>query len=199
MLKKMIPLIFAIGCSGCDGDKADVEEVVEVSPITWTECGYDMGDHPCDFTLKDQNGDDWNLYENYGSIIILDFSAEWCYYCQVAAADAQTVQDAYAEDNLIYVTLMIEDQYGNVPSQSMLTRWADHFGITAPVLAGDRSMIASQDSDGWSVGGWPTFFFIDKEMVTSTVLRGYSDEAMTLIIDEMLMSEVDQQGADDDK
>ena len=38
MLKKMIPLIFAIGCSGCDGDKADVEEVVEVNAEVYRDC-----------------------------------------------------------------------------------------------------------------------------------------------------------------
>jgi thiol-disulfide isomerase/thioredoxin len=190
MIKKLLPLIFLSACAAC---KQEVEvEPQEVSPITWTECGHDMGDNPCDFTLADQNGDDWNLYENYGSIIILDFSAEWCYYCQVAAADAQTVQDAYEEVDLVYVTLMIDDASGNAPSQDLVSRWADHFGITAPVLMGSRDLIDSGDGEGWEISGWPTFYFIDREMKISKVMQGYSDETMITIIDLMLLEDAQQ-------
>jgi len=189
MIKKILPIILLMGCSACS--KVDPVEVVieEPSPITWTECGHDMGDHPCDFTLKDQNGDDWNLYENYGSLIVLDFSAEWCYYCQVAAADAQTVQDAYADEGLIYVTLMIENSSGNPPSESMISQWADYYGIDAPVLLGSRDLLNTGDGEGWSIGGWPTFYFINKEMVIRKGMQGYSDEAMITIIDMILLEE----------
>lgn len=191
MIKKILPALFLIGCAGCNKETIEVE-VPEPDPITWEECGYEMGDHPCDFTLKDQSGEDWNLYDNYGSLIVLDFTAEWCYYCQVAATDAQTVQDAYADDDLIYVTLMIEDSSGNPPSQDLLTRWADQFNISAPILAGNRDMLDSGDGEGWEIPGWPTFYFIDKNMTISKAMRGYSDETMLMIIDLMLIEEAEE-------
>jgi thiol-disulfide isomerase/thioredoxin len=191
MLKKILPMIFLLGCAACSKDPVEVE-VADPDPITWSECGYEMGDHPCDFTLKDQHGEDWNLYDNYGSLIVLDFSAEWCYYCQVAALDAQTVQDAYAEEGLIYVTIMIEDSSGNPANEGLLTRWSDHFGITSPVLEGSRDLLDTGDGEGWLISGWPTFYFIDKEMVLSKVMRGYSDETMLTIIDLMLIEEADE-------
>jgi len=192
MIKKILPILFLLGCSACNKEPAEIE-APDPDPITWTECGYDIGDHPCDFTLKDQHGDDWNLYDNYGSLIVLDFSAEWCYYCQVAAADAQTVQDAYADEDLIYVTIMIESASGSPADSGLLTRWSDNFGITAPVLEGSRDLLDSGDGDGWSVEGWPTFYFIDKEMKLRTTMRGYSDETMLTIIDLMLVEEADQE------
>ena len=191
MIKKILPIIFLLGCSACGKEPVEVE-TPDPDPITWTECGYELGDHPCDFTLVDQHGNDWNLYDNYGSLIVLDFSAEWCYYCQVAAADAQSVQDAYADQDLIYVTLMIENAASEPPDEDLLIRWANHFGITAPVLAGSRDLINSGDGEGWSVGGWPTFYFISKNMVTSKTMQGYSDETMITIIDLMLVEEVNR-------
>ena len=191
MIKKLIPLIFLWACSACKEDPGPELEPEEVSPITWTECGYEMGDHPCDFTLVDQNGEDWNLYDHYGSIIVLDFTAEWCYYCQVAASDAQAVQDAYADQDLIYVTLMIEDASGSPADQDLLARWADHFGITAPILEGSRDLLDSGDGEGWSVSGWPTFYFISKDMVIGKAMQGYSDETMITIIDLMLVEELE--------
>jgi len=189
MIKKTLPMLLTLLIAGCSACSEPTDPIVEEepSPITWDECGHDMGDHPCDLTLKDQNGDDWNLYDNYGSLIILDFSAEWCYYCQVAAADAQALQDAYADVGLIYVTIMIEDGLGNPPSPEMISRWADHFGIEAPVLAGSRDLIDSGDGEGWEIAGWPTFYFIDREMVISKAMQGYSDETMITIIDLMLV------------
>jgi thiol-disulfide isomerase/thioredoxin len=185
-----ITLMLSAACSGCKKD-AEVKEVevTDTSPITWNECGYEMNDHPCDFTLSDQNAAGWNLYENYGSIIILDFSTEWCYYCQVAASEAQTLQDAYADKDVIYVTVLIDDIYGQTPSQETIESWADTFGITAPVLRGNRNMLRSDEEDGWPVSGWPTFYFIDRELKISDVMRGYSDSAMISTLDSMLVED----------
>jgi thiol-disulfide isomerase/thioredoxin len=122
----------------------------------------------------------------------LDFSTEWCYYCQVAAADAQQIQDAYADRDVIYVTIMIEDHQGNSPSQDMIDRWVSNFGITAPVLAGSRDLI----SEGWDISGWPTFFFITRDMKIRTGMRGYSDETMITILDMMLVEEMQEEAAE---
>ena len=184
-------VLLAIGCGGCDPAELKTDPVVveEPSPITWEDCSHEIGDHPCDFNLTDQNGDNWNLYDHYGSIIVLDFSTEWCYYCQVAASEAQTFQDAYADDNLIYVTVMVEDGTGGGANLDLIERWSDHFGITAPVLAGSRDLLKSETQDGWEVTGWPTFYIIDREMVISQVMRGYSSTNLMTMLDSMLVEE----------
>lgn len=186
MLSVMTLAIALISCSAC---KKDVEEpVVEASPITWDTCKNEIGDHPCDFTLKDQNGEDWNLYENYGKIIILDFSAEWCGYCQVAAAETQLIQDEYGDD-ITYVTVLIEDRYGEPGNAELLDRWSQYFEITAPVLAGSRDIIDSTGENGWVVTGWPTFYFITNEMVIHSVIRGYSPDGILVTLDSMLIED----------
>jgi thiol-disulfide isomerase/thioredoxin len=189
-------LIMSIGCSGCDPSKVNIDDSVhtneEPSPITWEDCSHVVGDHPCDFNLTDQNGNNWNLYDHYGSIIVLDFSTEWCYYCQVAASEAQTLQDAYIDQGVIYVTILVEDSFGTAADYELVKLWADNFGITAPVLAGSRDLLSSTNPDGWIVDGWPTFYIIDREMILETSMRGYSATNLMLIIDNMLVEEVEE-------
>ena len=99
---------FILGCGACN--KGEIDEIVEEeNPITWEECGYNQGDHMCDFSLVDQNGDHFDLYDHIGDPIILDYSSMWCGYCQVAAGSVTSVQDYYADHDLLYVTILIEN------------------------------------------------------------------------------------------
>ena len=189
-LKKIFlgALVFiSSACSGCTKDETKEPEFV--SPITWTECGDEVGDHACDFTLDDQDGDEWNLYSHYGSPIIIDFSAEWCGYCQVAAANTQHVSDTYEQYNLIYVTVLIEDSAGNPGSQELLDRWSSFFEITDPVLAGGRSMLDDGSGTGWEIAGWPTFFIVDDEMKIDSIIRGYSEQSLDQAIQDVIAKE----------
>ena len=111
----LICLMFLAGCSAYvkNNDSALEPEPSDTSdPITWEDCGGLLDDHPCDFTFTDQNGEEWNLYENYGKVILLDFSTMWCGYCRVAAEDVQLMQDTYGDDGFIWVTLLVEDTQG---------------------------------------------------------------------------------------
>ena len=41
------------------------------------ECGYNEGQQACNFTMIDQNGDNVELYQFWGQVIVLDVFAEW--------------------------------------------------------------------------------------------------------------------------
>jgi len=180
--------VFLMGCSsGCSKNSETTDSTQEVSPIHWTECGYDIGDHACDFTLTDQSGNEWNLYSHYGDIIILDFSTEWCGYCHVAAEETQAVHDEHKSKGFQYATIMVEDFSGNSPPlDSAIQRWVEHYGITsAPVLAGNRDMIDSGEG-GWPVTGWPTFYILNDDLVIVEIIRGYSAQSLDNAIQSVL-------------
>tara|TARA_R110002124_G_scaffold116400_8_gene272842 strand:+ start:2066 stop:2650 length:585 start_codon:yes stop_codon:yes gene_type:complete len=162
----------------------DLEPVVD-----WGDCSQKIGDHPCDFTLIDQNGKEFNLYDNHGKIIIIDFSAMWCGPCALAALEVEEIQKKYG-DKVVYVTILIENLNHNSPSKLDLKKWAKSFGIeSAPVLGGSRSLLSSDTSMGWPLTAWPTFFVIDENMILVESFRGFYAGLMESVIKNNLDSD----------
>lgn len=191
LLRKIVMMTALFNSVGCAADLQAEDTAVEKNPITWEECSQRVGDHPCDFSLLDQNGSSWSLYDNFGSIIVLDFSTEWCGYCQRGALTIQEIQDDYTEDDVILVTILIEDRYGNPASPALLDLWSTHFGIEAPVLAGSRDLLSADPDVGWPVTAYPSYFFIDRELILRSNQGGYSDEMLRATIDSMLSEEIE--------
>ena len=182
-------LILMLGCSCNDPVDAskDSNPGDAASNITWTECGYKISDHPCNFSLVDSNGNNFELYDHYGDIILLDFSTMWCYYCQLAGSHAQSFQDKYNHHGFKHVTILIEDNYGNSIEQSDLDYWVNTFGITtAPVLAGNRDLIDLNAEEGYPASGWPTFVLINRDMVLEYGVNGWSEELVTSWIEDVI-------------
>jgi len=170
--------------SSVAGCKKEAEPIID-----WDDCSQQIGDHPCDFTLLDQNGNEFKLYDHYGKIIIIDFSAMWCGPCQMAALEVEEIQKKY-DDKVVYVTILVENLNYNPPSKSDLRKWAKTLGIqSAPVLAGSRSMISSDPDSGWLVNAWPTFYIIDQNMVMVDGFKGFYRGLIETIIEANLESD----------
>tara|TARA_Y100000310_G_scaffold243312_1_gene247770 strand:+ start:335 stop:937 length:603 start_codon:yes stop_codon:yes gene_type:complete len=198
-MKNLLFLSFLVLCIACspghapidEHDDDDVEDVEDIAPlydpgVDWKDCGSAEGDHPCNIIAVDHNGDQFDLYANYGSLIVIDLSAMWCGPCNSAGAHAQKVQDQYASDDLIYVTVLIENHHGVPPTEADIQDWATDYGnTTSPVIAGDRSMLTSSGGP-WALTSWPTFFYIDREMIIRDVDRGYNAAEVIYSIEWLL-------------
>lgn len=171
-------MLIASMLSSCKRDTSKI--------IDWDECSQTIGDHPCDFTLIDQNGEEFNLYDHKGKIVILDFSAMWCGPCMMAAKEIEDLQNKY-NDDIIYVTILIENQNYKPPTQANIKKWAYYFGIkSAPVLASSREFLSTDPNIGWSVYSWPQFHIINKEMILETSFSGFRPGNIESIILGML-------------
>ena len=92
----------------------------------------------------------------------------------------------YAADDLIYVTVLVENQHGVPPSEADVQQWVAAYGnTTSPVLPGDRGMLVSSGGS-WELTSWPTFFYIDREMVIRDVDKGYSSQEVLYSIEWLL-------------
>ena len=189
-------LVLFAACSpgGSPIDGEDNDNVVEIQdqflPITQMLTGKHVAvvkvNTHCNIVSFDHNGEEFDLYEYYDSLIVLDLSAMWCGPCNQAGAHAQEVQDQYYDDDLIYITVLIEDQQAGPVGLDDLQQWAAAYGnTTSPVVAGDRTLLTSGGGT-WDLTSWPTFFYIDRDMVIRDVDKGYNGAEVIYSIEWLL-------------
>tara|TARA_R110002020_G_scaffold458006_3_gene675175 strand:+ start:268 stop:894 length:627 start_codon:yes stop_codon:yes gene_type:complete len=182
-------------------DTAQTESPSEADPvgiITAEDCQQiDIGDKACNFRLTDQNGKTWDLYEHSGQVIVLDFSAVWCYPCQLAGDHSQAIQDEFQDDGVQMVTVLVDGATSGLgPTEEEVEYWANSHGVTtAPVLQGSRDkMIDSQvpgDTEepgvtGYLLNAFPTYLYIGRDMKFYAGHVGFSEEYVRQKIQEGL-------------
>lgn len=153
----------------------------------WESCSETFGDHVCDFKLINQEGKEVSLYNYRGKVIILDLSVMWCGPCQAAAMEADDLVKYFGKENVVYITVLIEDRYGDTPDEEDLELWAKSFGIKInPVLGASREFL---NTTGYQITGWPTFYFIDRDMILRDVATGYSAATLTRKVQAILATQ----------
>jgi thiol-disulfide isomerase/thioredoxin len=156
------------------------------SPPTGIEGeGFEVGDTPFDFRLKDQFEDTLSLWQLSGYTIVMDVSTIWCAPCQEIAADAEETYLEYLEKfdgKFIYLTILPENLEGDNPELEDLNLWADTFGLTSPVVADpDKTYTYDLVSDGT----YPKLLVISPEMVFTKRIDPPSDANLRNYLDTL--------------
>jgi len=199
----MKTLFFILAMAACKPSVVDIKAVnadsaeqtapVPLSPdgvIPGDDCRHiDIGDTPCNFRLLDQNSTVWDLYSHAGDVIVLVFSTSWCGPCQSAGNYAESIQAQFANDNVQYVTVLIDGYTpGEAPADYEIQGWVSSHNITtATILQGSRDkMLDIAGIEGYSIGGFPTYIYIGRDMKFYAGHVGFSEEYIKEKIQEGL-------------
>ena len=140
--------------------------------------GFEVGDIAPDIRLIDQYGDEVSLWQFYGDLIFLDFSAEWCSPCKDLAEGLPEVMEEFEGEGVSAVTVIYNGAGPGAPTAEGLLQWSDYSEHVAPVLGDDGTwtdqVIVPNGSDGY-----PALFLIDRDMkVLVSEISPVSDQAV---------------------
>ena len=110
----------------------------------------------------------------------------WCGVCINIAAEGDKLVAKYGEENVIWLTVLVENETGLPPTQEDLQSWVDMANIQVPVLGADRSIIDYSAKTGYPITGWPTLVVINKEMVLKHGINGWSAAAIDAWVSGLL-------------
>ncbi len=103
-----------------------------------------------DFTLKDLEGNDVSLSDYEGKIVLLNFWATWCGFCDLEMPDLERLYTVN-EDVVVLGVNVGEDL-------DLVKEYVDEKKISFPIVLDETTDIASD----YLVSGLPTSYFIDE-------------------------------------
>jgi len=175
----IIAVLTIAGCNRCsksDHPTAPIEQ--DAAQLDNANCSGEIGGQACNFTLRDQNDKEWDLYDHRGSVMVIEFSTMWCGLCNVIGPKAQIFQDKYS--GIIWITILVDNEDGNQVSLKDVQTWAkSNNATTSPVLVGNRDLIDHTGKSGYPITAWPTFIIIDKDMIMKYGLIGWDEMLIT--------------------
>lgn len=127
-----------------------------------------------DFTLKNLDGQDVNLRQLEGKIVLLNFWATWCPHCVKEMPDLQKLQDE--NDDLVVVAINVDER------KTMVEDYIDKGGYEFEVLLDEEGKLAKE----YLVAYMPTSFFVDKDgLLYGGISGGLTYDQMAQIIGDM--------------
>jgi len=133
--------------------------------ISMNAYGVTIGKPAPDFTLKNMQGQNINLTEQRGSIILINFWASWCGPCRKEMPVLQTLQDKYQDLGVQVWGINVEQE--NQAGRDFLANLDLSFSIFF-----DETNKLSQT---YQVEAMPTTVIVDRDGVVRYVFRGFKD------------------------
>ena len=135
--------------------------------------GSDLDDIAADFTAKNQSNYNVTLYEHFGKVILIDFSADWCGSCRDEASRAESLYQQYKDRGFQVITILTSGSPAD---------WAGEYSLTFPVLDDNSWKL-------WDIYGEeyiPLNIILDRNMTIRYKESGYDETTIANTIKKYL-------------
>jgi len=163
-MKKILVIMLALilagtGCTNIAKEK-EIEETVPkdtviiespVNPVGPVKQDIEVGKESPDFTLKNLAGEEVSLSDYRGKIVLINFWATWCKYCDMEMPDLQRIHEEN-DDLVILAVNQIEDK-------ETVKKYIEKSKYDFEVILDSNGDI----SRTYLVRGLPTSYFVDAE------------------------------------
>lgn len=141
-----------------------------VPPDTLRPEGWSQGQVVPDVRGIDQFGDELSLWQFYGKYVLVDISTMWCAPCQELAEGAEYVYQKYIDEDVVYLTILVENEYKEGPTVEELNIWAqwpaygetEYTEITSPIISDPLG--ESGSADAVRNGSYPVVLLVGPDL-----------------------------------
>lgn len=138
--------------------------------------GLEIGTIAPDFILKNLNGDDVQLSQFKGKVVLIDFWAVFCKPCVIALPKIQEIHEKYNDKELVVLMINVSED------KNKIQKFIEENGYTFQVLLGSGNMNVQKN---YGVIGIPHTYIIDKQGKVAYSRNGYGPGSEKLLISEI--------------
>lgn len=131
--------------------------------ISTPSLALNIGEQAPDFTLKSMSGENLNLSEQRGNIIVINFWASWCGPCRIEMPILQEFHDQYQDLGVAVWGVNVEQQ-----NQAGID-YIRELGVDFPIFFDEKNELSAT----YNVEAMPTTVIIDRNGKVRAVFRGY--------------------------
>jgi peroxiredoxin len=140
--------------------------------------GLETGTVAPDFILKNLNGDDVQLSQFRGKVVLIDFWAVFCKPCVIALPKIQEIHEKYNDKELVVLAINVSED------KNKIQEFIEENDYTFQVLLGSGNMNVQKN---YGVIGIPHTYIIDKQGKVAYSRIGYGP-----VSEKPLISEIDK-------
>jgi peroxiredoxin len=125
--------------------------------------GVGKGQKAPDFSLPTLSGPKLSLSSLRGSVVVIDFWAQWCEPCKKELPQLEKLAKEFAGKDVIVLAINVDKTRENAQ------RLAHQLGLTMPVLLDPAGSVAAT----YDLPKMPTSFLVDKKGIVRFVHEGF--------------------------
>lgn len=141
-----------------------------------TGAGLETGTVAPNFILKNLNGDDVQLSQFRGKVVLIDFWAVFCKPCVIALPKIQEIHKKYNDEELVVLAINVSED------KNKIQKFIEENGYTFQVLLDSGNMNVQKN---YGVIGIPHTYIIDKQGKVAYSRIGYGSGSEKLLISEI--------------